>query len=183
MSLVQRVTSIEGTDREPPQLDGLFAYGQQNGYGTVSQSPSLRHVPSHQRSLRHVLSYDALANPDEPSQATNPTGGVTQYKISTIRRVAQVCFTILACWLASGILFGFAALKPVLIDQGMYRESCTAREIQDDVELCYKQDLRYLDPYRVYLSCGVAKICQVESLLRCSVYYIQHFNAASGHHT
>lgn len=152
MSLVQRVTSIEGTDWvEPPSLDALFANGYQTNYGAVpshglrhvpSHQRSLRHVPSQQRSLRHVLSYDALANPEEPSQATNPTGGVTQYKISTARRVAQVCFTVLSCWLASGLLFGFAALKPVLIDQGVYREQCTRQELEDEVELCYKQDLR-----------------------------------------
>lgn len=152
MSLVQRVTSIEGTDRvEPPHLEAIFANGPQNNYGTLagqglrhvpSQQRSLRHVPSQQRSLRHVLSYDALANPEEPSQATNPAGGVTQYKISTARRIAQVCFTVLSCWLASGLLFGFAALKPVLIDQGVYREQCTREEMEDEVELCYKQDLR-----------------------------------------
>lgn len=143
MSLVQRVTSIEGTDRlEPPQLDALFANGYQNGYGTLP-SHGLRHVPSKQRSLRHVISYDALADPEEPSKATNPSGGVSQYKISTARRIAQVCFTVLSCWLASGLLFGFAALKPVLIDQGVYREHCTLQEVEDDVELCYKQDLRY----------------------------------------
>lgn len=33
-------------------------------------------------------------------------------------------------------------MKPVLIDQGVYRESCTAREIEDDVEVCFKQDFR-----------------------------------------
>lgn len=142
MSLVQRVTSIEGSDRiEPPQLDALFANGHQNGYGTLP-SQGLRHQPSHQRSLRHVLSYDALANPEVPSQATNPSGGVSQYKISTARRIAQVCFTVLSCWFASGLLFGFAALKPVLIDQGVYREQCTTEELEADVELCYKQDLR-----------------------------------------
>lgn len=158
MSLVQRVTSIEGTDRvEPPQLDSLFAHGYQNGYGTTpshapghglrhqpSVQPSLRHVPSYQRSLRHVISYDALADPEEPSQAENPAGGVSQYTISTARRVAQVCFTVLCCWLASGLLFGFAALKPVLVDQGVYREYCTVEELEEGVELCYKQDLRYV---------------------------------------
>lgn len=95
MSLVQRVTSIDGTDREPqPQLEGLF-----NGYGTPSYGTvttptySLRRQPSHphslrhQRSLRHVISYDAIPKPEEPSQATNPSGGVTAYKVSNTRRI------------------------------------------------------------------------------------------------
>jgi hypothetical protein len=47
-----------------------------------------------------------------------------------------------ACWLASGIVFGFAALKPVLIDVGVYRELCTAEELADDVDVCFEQDLR-----------------------------------------
>ena len=90
MSLVQRVTSIEGTDRGPPQLDKLFDGHGVNGYGTITPNYSLRHQPSHQRSLRHVLSYDALPKPEEPSQATNPTGGVTPYKVSTARRVGTL---------------------------------------------------------------------------------------------
>jgi hypothetical protein len=57
---------------------------------------------------------------------------------------AQVCFTVLACWLASGIVFGFAALKPVLIDQGVYRELCTADELEEGVDVCYEQELRYV---------------------------------------
>ena len=169
MSLVQRVTSIEGTDRvEPPQLDSLFAHGYQPGYGTIpshglrhqpSVQRSLRHVPSYQRSLRHVISYDALADPEEPTQATNPAGGVTQYTISTARRVAQVCFTVLCCWLASGLLFGFAALKPVLIDQGVYREYCTLEELEEGVELCYKQDLRFVNSLPIFGEMSEADFC------------------------
>ena len=55
---------------------------------------------------------------------------------------AQVIITIVSCWLASGIVFGFAALKPVLVDQGVYRELCSAEELKLDVEVCYEQDLR-----------------------------------------
>jgi MFS family permease len=33
-------------------------------------------------------------------------------------------FATLACSLASGIVFGFAALKPVLIEEGVYRDLC-----------------------------------------------------------
>lgn len=54
----------------------------------------------------------------------------------------QVVITVLACWLASGIVFGFAALKPVLISEGVYRELCTEDELQHGVELCIGQDIR-----------------------------------------
>ncbi|SMR56986.1 unnamed protein product [Zymoseptoria tritici ST99CH_1E4] len=131
MSLVQRVTPIEGTDREPVEQHDAW----QPRYGTIKHSGSVR-------SLRRVISYDTLPKPDEESHATHPSGGVAAYKISTARRLAQVVVTILSCWVASGIVFGFAALKPVLVDQGVYRELCTKEELEQGVEVCYEQDLR-----------------------------------------
>lgn len=89
MSLVQHVNSTEGVDREPLQLDVPSSWNGSIGYGAIDSGHSLRQVPSYQRSLRRVLSYDAIANPEEPSQATGPTGGVTQYKVSPIRRVGE----------------------------------------------------------------------------------------------
>ena len=55
---------------------------------------------------------------------------------------AQVLTVVLACWFASGIVFGFAALKPILIKEGVYRDLCTQQELDEDVEVCYEQDLR-----------------------------------------
>ncbi|CAK4016448.1 MFS general substrate transporter [Lecanosticta acicola] len=123
MSLLQRVTSIDGHDRLPPEVDV-----KQLGNGTA-------------KSLRRVISYDAFPKPHEDSQATAPTGGVTAYKVSVHRRLAQVAIQIVSCWLAAGIVFGFAALKPVLVDQGVYRELCTREELAAGVEVCYEQDL------------------------------------------
>ncbi|RMY39509.1 hypothetical protein D0865_12797 [Hortaea werneckii] len=158
MSLIQRVTSIEGTDRQPPQLPEdwlsptLSPHRQTNGYGTINNNyapPPHREWPQHSlrgkgsvRSLRHVISYDALSHHGEASQAIHPTGGKAAYKVATYKRFAQVVFTVIACWLASGIVFGFAALKPVLISEGVYRELCTPEELEADVEVCYAQDLR-----------------------------------------
>lgn len=97
MSLVQRVTSIEGTDRGLPEFEPFFTQPPPFiGYGTLSPgrpSPTLRHQASRRRSsVRHVLSYDALAKPEEPSKATDPYGGVTAYKISTARRIGECYF-------------------------------------------------------------------------------------------
>lgn len=55
---------------------------------------------------------------------------------------AQVLAVVLACWFASGIVFGFAALKPILIKEGVYKDLCTQEELDEDVEVCYEQDLR-----------------------------------------
>lgn len=107
MSLIQRVTSIEGTDRQPPQLPEdwlsptLSPHRQTNGYGTINNNyapPPHRDWPQHSlrgkgsvRSLRHVISYDALSHHGEVSQATHPTGGKAAYKVATYKRFGMYC--------------------------------------------------------------------------------------------
>jgi hypothetical protein len=80
MSLVQRVTPLEGTDREPVEHEPW----QQRRYSYGSIKP-----PASVRSVRRVISYDALPRPAEESQATHPTGGVAAYKISTAKRLGE----------------------------------------------------------------------------------------------
>jgi MFS family permease len=55
----------------------------------------------------------------------------------------QVITGVIACWLAAGIVFGFAALKPVLIAEGVYSELCDATAGTSEAEVsCPEQDLR-----------------------------------------
>ncbi|KAH6661863.1 putative MFS transporter [Halenospora varia] len=117
MSLARHVSSIGGIDRQAPEppMD--------------TESTKL---------IRRVLSYDAFP----PSQAEDQADHVAAYKVSNAKRAVQVIITVLACWLASGIVFGFAAIKPVLISEGVYRELCTDDELQQDVEVCLEQDIR-----------------------------------------
>lgn len=42
--------------------------------------------------------------------------------------------------LASGIVFGFDALKTILVEEGVYRKYCTDDELRHGVRLCYMQD-------------------------------------------
>ncbi|RHZ46993.1 putative MFS transporter [Aspergillus thermomutatus] len=127
MSLVQHVSAIDGVDRElePELLDDETI--------TTFHDESL--VP-----IRRKISYDVLHARQQP--VTDDKSGTPAYKVSTGVRLAQVIITILACWFASGIVFGFAALKPVLIEEGVYRDLCTEEELRDGVEVCFEQDLR-----------------------------------------
>lgn len=50
---------------------------------------------------------------------------------------------VISCVAASGIVFGFAALKSILLDEKVYRELCTKKELKDRVDVCYLQDLKY----------------------------------------
>lgn len=54
----------------------------------------------------------------------------------------QVLIAILYCLFAAGIVFGYAALKPVLIDEGAFAKLCTPQEIERDVSPCYQQEIR-----------------------------------------
>ncbi|ANZ77979.1 BA75_05155T0 [Komagataella pastoris] len=50
-------------------------------------------------------------------------------KATFAKRLVQIGCAMLWCLLAAGPIFGFAALKPVLIDQGIYHEKCKAEDL------------------------------------------------------
>ena len=79
MSLAQHVSAIEGVDRQELEIEPTLV-------------------------VRRVLSYDAFPPPVE-DQADH----IPAYVISTAQRVVQVVITVLVCWLASGIVFGFGS--------------------------------------------------------------------------
>ncbi|KAE8154650.1 putative MFS transporter [Aspergillus avenaceus] len=117
MSLVQRVSLLEGVDNVDIQ-----------DTGSVLSEP-----------VRRNISYDVLP---PPSVALEHKEATPAYKVSTSKRVAQVFVTLLACWFASGIVFGFAALKPVMINEGVYRNLCMDESLSEEGEVCREQDLR-----------------------------------------
>ena len=63
-------------------------------------------------------------------------------EVSRTRRILQITVAVVYCVLATGLVFGYAALKPVLVDQGVYRDRCTHNELQNHVQICQQQDLR-----------------------------------------
>ncbi|CAP96221.1 hypothetical protein EN45_075620 [Penicillium chrysogenum] len=64
------------------------------------------------------------------------------YEVSAARRVAQVCTAVVYCFLAAGVVFGFAALKPILIRENVYRNLCSQAELEKNVDVCYGQEIR-----------------------------------------
>lgn len=59
----------------------------------------------------------------------------------------QVTTAVFYCLLAAGIVFGYAALKPVLIEEGVYRDKCEPEEIRDGAKVCFGQEIRLDDPF------------------------------------
>lgn len=76
-----------------------------------------------------------------PKAQEEPVGA---FEVSISKRVAQVGVAVVYCLLAAGIVFGYAAIKPVLVDEGVYKETCTKQELKDGVWVCYEQELRYV---------------------------------------
>jgi hypothetical protein len=54
----------------------------------------------------------------------------------------QVAAAVVYCLTAAGIVFGYAAIKPVLIEEEVYRSYCTKKELEQGLRVCYEQELR-----------------------------------------
>lgn len=57
-------------------------------------------------------------------------------------RIVQVISAVIYCLLAAGVVFGYAALKPVLIQEHVYRNLCTEEELEKNVRVCVAQEIR-----------------------------------------
>jgi hypothetical protein len=53
----------------------------------------------------------------------------------------QVFFAVIYCLFAAGVVFGYAAIKPVLIKEQVYRKYCTQKELDKNVRVCYEQEI------------------------------------------
>lgn len=91
-------------------------------------------------SERRKLSFNPVGEWSDPATQINPP--VAAIEVSKSKRIAQVVVAVLYCLTAAGVVFGFAAIKPVFIDEGVYRDLCTAEERDADVWVCYGQELR-----------------------------------------
>jgi MFS family permease len=69
-----------------------------------------------------------------------PTVGA--FEVPRWKRMAQVFFAVIICLFAAGPVFGYAAIKPVLLEEGVYRDQCTQQELDDHVLVCYAQEIR-----------------------------------------
>ena len=68
------------------------------------------------------------------AHAPPPVGA---FEVRAATRVLQIAIAALTCLLASGVVFGFAALKPVLIAEGVFASLCAP-----GARACAAQELR-----------------------------------------
>ncbi|KAK3615973.1 hypothetical protein LTR56_026266 [Elasticomyces elasticus] len=111
------------------------------GSGAVSPA-AIEHFRSHSPSgsERRKLSYHPTGEWEAP--ATNQDVPAGAFQVSKTKRILQVAVAVVYCLLAAGIVFGYAAIKPVLVEEGVYRDKCTQDELDEGVWVCYEQELR-----------------------------------------
>ncbi|KAI9891799.1 MAG: hypothetical protein M1814_002364 [Vezdaea aestivalis] len=85
------------------------------------------------------LSFNPVSTWMPPVAYEEPVGA---FEVPKTKRLFQIAFAVVYCLLAAGIVFGYAAIKPVFIEEGVYREYCTKTELEQDLGVCYKQELR-----------------------------------------
>ncbi|KAK4901320.1 hypothetical protein LTR27_001878 [Elasticomyces elasticus] len=111
------------------------------GSGAVSPA-AIEHYRSNSPSgsERRKLSYHPTGEWEPP--ATNQDVPAGAFQVSKTKRILQVAVAVVYCLLAAGIVFGYAAIKPVLVEEGVYRDKCTQDELDEGVWVCYEQELR-----------------------------------------
>ncbi|MCJ1394345.1 hypothetical protein MMC18_007223 [Xylographa bjoerkii] len=63
-------------------------------------------------------------------------------QVSKGKRILQVAIACLYCLFAAGVVFGYAAFKPVLVKEGVYRNLCDEEGNGEEGKTCYEQELR-----------------------------------------
>ncbi|KAF2237270.1 MFS general substrate transporter [Viridothelium virens] len=90
-------------------------------------------------SQRRKLSFQPTGSWVPPTTEQKPAA---PFEVSKTKRILQVAVAVVYCLFAAGIIFGYAALKPVLINEGVYRDRCTSEELEKGVRVCYEQEIR-----------------------------------------
>jgi hypothetical protein len=90
MSLVQHVHPLEGTDREEALVDLFLPPLERQATIERGRRASLESgFGDRDRSVRRIVSYDALKPPEQTTESEE-YGGVTQYHVSTTKRLGKL---------------------------------------------------------------------------------------------
>jgi multisubunit Na+/H+ antiporter MnhC subunit len=94
-------------------------------------------------STARKMSFSPVSDWPPPSDRKSSVISIPTFEeVPKGKRVLQVCLAVIYCLFAAGVVFGYAAIKPVLIDEGVFDNLCTKQELKDGTSPCYKQELR-----------------------------------------
>lgn len=91
------------------------------------------------RSQHNTLSFNPISW--APAKAKEQPNGA--FEVSKTKRITQVAVAVVYCLFSAGVIFGYAALKPVLIHEGVYSQYCSSEEAETLDKTCYEQEIRY----------------------------------------
>ncbi|KAK3383095.1 major facilitator superfamily domain-containing protein [Lasiosphaeria ovina] len=105
----------------------------------VSSLETFSILPNDQRSRRssdasarsRKLSFNPLPQSWDPP-ALEQIHAVGAFEVPKWKRMLQVTATVFYCLFSAGIVFGYAAIKPVLKDEGAYRDVCQDGPVSGD---------------------------------------------------
>ncbi|KAI1119375.1 major facilitator superfamily domain-containing protein [Nemania sp. NC0429] len=118
-----RVSSLETFLVVPPD-------GERSRRGSIaSTAPSIRP----QRLSFNPLpeSWDPVVAPD----TDHPAQTIGAFEVPQWKRILQVVCAVIFCLFAAGIVFGYAAIKPLLKEAGAYQEICDGSDICVEIRL------------------------------------------------
>ncbi|KAK1752418.1 major facilitator superfamily domain-containing protein [Echria macrotheca] len=73
------------------------------------------------------LSFNPIPQEWDPVPTLDAVHAVGAFEVPKWKRMLQVVVTVIYCLFAAGVVFGYAAIKPVLKEEGAYREVCSAQ--------------------------------------------------------
>ncbi|KAL8304036.1 hypothetical protein RB597_004632 [Gaeumannomyces tritici] len=86
------------------------------------------------------LTFNPLVVPDNNGNVVHPVApadAIGAFEVPRWKRILQIASAVFYCVFASGIVFGYAAIKPVLKGEGVYREICSRKSVEGlDEDTC-----------------------------------------------
>ncbi|KAL8419762.1 hypothetical protein RB594_002797 [Gaeumannomyces avenae] len=86
------------------------------------------------------LTFNPLVVPDDNGNVVHPVApadAIGAFEVPRWKRILQIASAVFYCVFASGIVFGYAAIKPVLKSEGVYREVCSRESVEGlDEDTC-----------------------------------------------
>ncbi|KAI2628960.1 major facilitator superfamily transporter [Xylaria nigripes] len=119
-----------------PRVGSLETFLSCPTEGEVSLGGSIASAAPSIRSRR--LSFNPLPeswNPVVARDVDHPAQTIGAFEVPRWKRILQVVCAVIYCLLAAGVVFGYAALKPVLKTTGAYHEICDGSDICIEIRL------------------------------------------------
>jgi len=117
----------------------------------VSSLETFAILPTDQRSRRssdastraRKLSFNPLPQSWDPPSLDTAVHAVGAFEVPKWKRILQVAVTVVYCLFAAGVVFGYAAIKPVLKKEGAYRDVCAESDLVSE-DTCVEMHLNLM---------------------------------------